>query len=132
MSAARASGSVTASSSPTSRSWHIQLPEAVDDLGGRDLVEAVVAVAGLGVHVGRLEQPGLVVAAKGLDTQMGDPGELADRQTRVHIPSVHPPATGRVQPPPGPPRKPLDSPPAGGRTWYRHGPSRGPQNREPP
>jgi hypothetical protein len=46
---------------------HSQLPEAVDDLGGGHLPEAVVPVAALGVHVVGFEQAGLVVSAQGLD-----------------------------------------------------------------
>jgi hypothetical protein len=58
---------------------HVQLPEAVDDLGGRHLVEGVVAVPGLRVDVGWFEQARFVVAAQRLDAQVGDPGELPDR-----------------------------------------------------
>src|SRR3712207_6873319 len=70
---------------------HVELAQAVDDLGGRDLVRAVVAVAARVVHRGRLQQARVVVAAEGAPTQVGQPGELTDRQ---HAATVHPPPPG--------------------------------------
>jgi hypothetical protein len=76
---------------------HPELPEAVDYLGGRHLVGAVVAVAGVLVHVSGFEQPGLVVATQRLDTQVGDLGELADGKGSGHVLECGPSRRGRVQ-----------------------------------
>ena len=73
---------------------HSKLSEAVDDLGGRHLVEAVVAVGALGVHVGGFNQARLVVAAQRLDAQVGDTRELPDAKDCCHIPSLDPPPGG--------------------------------------
>jgi hypothetical protein len=70
---------------------HSQLPEALDHLRGGHLVEALVAVATLGVDLVGFEQAGLVVAAKGLDGKVGDPGELPDAQSGSHGTSVDSP-----------------------------------------
>src|SRR3712207_939841 len=65
----------------------VELAQAVDDLGGRDLVRAVVAVAAGGVHRRGLQQACVVVAAQRSYAQVGQPGELADRQHRC---TLHP------------------------------------------
>jgi hypothetical protein len=66
---------------------YVELPQSVDDLGRRDLVRVVVAIAGQLVHLGRLQQSAFVVAAQRAHAQVRHPGELADRQ---HARSVHP------------------------------------------
>ena len=69
----------------------VELAQPVDDLGGRDLVGAVVAVAAGGVDGGRDQQVRVVVAAQCAHAQVGQSRELADRQ---HAGSVHPPPAG--------------------------------------
>ncbi len=73
---------------------HFQIPQAADHLSGRDLIRKVVAVAGVGIHLGRLQQAHLVVVPQRLHTQMGHPGELTHRQACCHAPSLNPPPTG--------------------------------------
>ena len=74
---------------------HLQIPQAADDLRGRDLLGGVVAVARAGVHRGRLEQPDLVVMPQRLDAQVGDAREVADREPCCHQAIVNPPLTGQ-------------------------------------
>ena len=68
----------------------VQLTQAVDDLGGWDLVRAVVAVASRVVDSGRNEEFSVMVAAQGSHAQVGEVGELSDRQSRCHWCSVDP------------------------------------------
>ncbi len=74
---------------------HVQLAEPVDDLRGRDLLARVVAVAGELVDARRLEQAGLVIAAQRTHAQVGECGELADRQSWAHWPILLPLPGGR-------------------------------------
>ena len=73
----------------------IDLTEPVDDLAERDLIWAVVAVPGGGVHSRGLEQTGVVVAAQRAHAEMGQPGELADCK---HADTLHPPPGGESRP----------------------------------
>ena len=74
---------------------HLQIPQAPDDLRGRDLPGRVVAVARVRVHRGRLEQPDLVVVAQRLDAEMSSAGEIAHGEACCHLAIVNPPVTGR-------------------------------------
>ena len=67
------------------RSWWMPL-------GGRHLVDAVVAVAGGGVDGGRHQQVRVVVSAQRAHAQVGQSRDLADRQ---HARSVHPSPGGK-------------------------------------
>ena len=58
----------------------LEFSQPVDDLCRRDLVHGVVPVAARAVDARRLEQAGVVVAAKGAHAQVRELGELADRQ----------------------------------------------------
>ena len=89
--AARVSGSEERHDASDLGQRDVELAEPVDDLGGRDLVDAVVAVAGGGVDGGRHQQVRVVVAAQRAHAQVGQSRELADRQ---HARSVHPPPAG--------------------------------------
>jgi len=51
---------------------HAELAEPADHLGGGHLRRGVVAVAGVRVDLGGLQQPGLVVAAQRFHAQVGD------------------------------------------------------------
>jgi hypothetical protein len=70
---------------------HAQIPQAADDLGRRDLLRPVVPVAGVRVDLGRFQQADLVVVAQRLDAQVRHPGEVPDRDSQVHTPSLIPP-----------------------------------------
>ena len=87
---------------------HLQVPQAADDLRGRYLLGGVVAVAGARVHRGRRQQPHLVVVPQRLDAQVGDAGEVADREPCCHQAIVNPPVTGQSTAPAG-----LDPPATG-------------------
>jgi len=69
----------------------VKFAEPVDDLGGRDLLDGVVAVAGGLVHYSGFQQGALVVATQGSHTQVGQARELSDRQ---HLRSIEAPPGG--------------------------------------
>ena len=73
---------------------HVEGAEPADDLGGRDLPGRVVAVAGVRVHRGRLEQPHLVVVAQRFDAEVSGAREVTDGQG-CHLAIVNPPVTGQ-------------------------------------
>ncbi len=58
----------------------VELTEPVDDLRGRDLVDAVVAVTGALVHHRGFQQGRLVIPAQCPHAQVGQPRELPDGQ----------------------------------------------------
>ena len=69
----------------------VEFAEPVDDLRGRDLVDAVVAVTGGLVHHGGFQQGRLVIPTQGPHAQMGQPRELPDGQ---HPPTLNAPPGG--------------------------------------
>jgi hypothetical protein len=87
---------------------HLEVTEASDDLRDRDLGERVAAVARARIDGGGLEQADLVVVPQRLDAEVGDAGEVSDRE---HAPMVDPPAGGESSA-----TIPLDPPPWGERT----------------
>src|ERR1700756_4311644 len=60
----------------------VKCAESGDDERLGNLVGAVTAVAGELVDLSGLEQPNAVVVAKGLDREVGGPGEVADADRR--------------------------------------------------
>src|SRR5579875_3751591 len=63
---------------------HTEVAEAPDDLGERNLLGAVAAVAGVGIDRSGCEQRYAMVVVQRLDGQMGGAGKLADRQSSRH------------------------------------------------
>jgi len=59
---------------------HFEVPKTADNLGGRDLVGGVPAVASLRVDFSWLEQTAVVVMTQRLDTQMRSAGKITDRE----------------------------------------------------
>jgi hypothetical protein len=59
---------------------HVQGPEPLDDLGGRDLVSAVASVPGVGIDIGGFQQADAVVMAQRLDVEVRGAREIPDRQ----------------------------------------------------
>src|ERR1700759_2633884 len=76
------------------RDWHLQTPQAADDLRDRNLIRGVIAIAVGRVDLTGLEQPDLVVVAQRLDAQVRRAREVADRYTGSHPCSIDPPPAG--------------------------------------
>jgi len=70
---------------------HLEVTEAADDLGDRDLGEGVVPIAGARSDGGGLEQADLVVVPQRLDAEVRDAREVSDGE---HTRMVHPPVGG--------------------------------------
>ena len=73
---------------------HVEVAEATDDLCGRDLLDAVTAVARARVDLHRGQEPELVVVPEGLDAEVRGPGEISDGQRRCHASSFNSPSGG--------------------------------------
>ena len=57
---------------------HVKVAEAADDLGGRDLIRRVPAIAGLRINLRRFEQAALVVVTQRLDAEVRSAGKVTD------------------------------------------------------
>src|SRR5260221_5871538 len=68
---------------------HPQVPEPLDDLGGRDLVDAIVSIARVLVHFRWFEQPHLMVVAQRLNAQVGEQRKVANGEGIVLNGIVH-------------------------------------------
>jgi hypothetical protein len=77
---------------------HAELAESADHLGVGHLRRDVVAVAGVRIDLGGLQQPGLVVTPQRFHAQVGDLGEVTDAQARTHDSTVGPPPPGESNP----------------------------------
>src|SRR5260221_14777373 len=69
---------------------HPQVPEPLDDLGGRDLFDAIVSIARVLVHFRWFEQPHLMVVAQRLNAQVGEQRKVANGEGIVHKASTTP------------------------------------------
>jgi hypothetical protein len=79
---------------------HVEVPEAADDLRGRDLIGRVAPVPGGRVDVRRLQEAEAVIVPQRLDAQLRGAGEIPDAQRGGHTPSVDPPLRGESTPAP--------------------------------
>src|SRR5258707_14107489 len=68
---------------------HPQVPEPVDDLGRRDLVDAIVSIARVLVHFRWFQQPHLMVVAQRLNAQVSEQRKVANGEGIVLKGIVH-------------------------------------------
>src|SRR5260221_6480662 len=68
---------------------HPQVPEPLDDLGGRDLFDAIVSIARVLVHFRWFQQPHLMVVAQRLNAQVGEQRKVANGEGIVLKGIVH-------------------------------------------
>src|ERR1700678_4733066 len=88
---------------------HVEITKAFDDLGDRNLLRRVAAIAGLRVDLSGLEKPRLMIVAQCLHRQMRRARESADWARGGHAgPSLHSPPTGESSL-----KDAIDSPPTG-------------------
>src|SRR5260221_6043279 len=69
---------------------HPQVPEPLDDLGGRDLFDAIVSIARVLVHFRWFQQPHLMVVAQRLNAQVGEQRKVANGEGIMHHESTTP------------------------------------------